>query len=85
MAQARSARAINQREKTRIRNLQYGPRTRLVTGVYSTSKSSCVILFPECLIVPFYIFLHLIVAFKMYHVLDCKDSRLLSLAFFFCQ
>ena len=39
------------------------------------------ILFPECLIIPFYIFLHLIVAFKMYHVLDCKDSRPLSLAF----
>ena len=28
MAQARSARAINQREKKRIRNLQYGPRKR---------------------------------------------------------
>ena len=30
MAQARSARAINRREKTRIRILQYGPRTRLL-------------------------------------------------------
>ena len=28
MAQARSARAINRRGKTRIRNLQYGPRKR---------------------------------------------------------
>ena len=28
MAQARSARAISEREKTRIRNLQYGPRKR---------------------------------------------------------
>ena len=41
------------------------------------------ILFPECLIVPFCIFLHLIVAFKKYHVLDFKDSRLMSLASFF--
>ena len=29
MAQARSTRAINRREKTRIRNLQYGPRNKV--------------------------------------------------------
>ena len=29
MAQARSARAINRWEKTRIRNLQYGPRNEV--------------------------------------------------------
>ena len=28
--QARSARAINRREKTRIRNLQYGPRNEVI-------------------------------------------------------
>ena len=33
MAQSGRARAINQREKKTIRNLQYGPRTRLVRGI----------------------------------------------------
>ena len=35
MAQARSARAINRRGKTRIRNLWYGPQTRLVRDIIS--------------------------------------------------
>ena len=33
MAQARSARAINRRGENSVRNLQYGPRTRLVKGM----------------------------------------------------
>ena len=32
--QALRARAINRWEKTRIRNLQYGPKTRLIRGIY---------------------------------------------------
>ena len=34
MAQARSAWAINRRGKNLVRNLQYGPRTWLVRGMY---------------------------------------------------
>ena len=34
MARGLRAWAINQREKTKIRNLQCGPRTRLVRGIY---------------------------------------------------
>ena len=35
MAQARSARAINREGKNSVRNLRYGPRTRLVRGISS--------------------------------------------------
>ena len=34
MAQARSARAINRWKKNSIRSLQYGPKTRLIRGIY---------------------------------------------------
>ena len=34
MARALRAWAINQRGKNSVRNLQYGPRTRLVRGIY---------------------------------------------------
>ena len=34
MAQARSARAINRGGKNSVRNLRYGPRTRLVRGMF---------------------------------------------------
>ena len=35
MAQAESARAINRGGKNSVRNLRYGPRTRLVRGTYN--------------------------------------------------
>ena len=35
MAQARSARAIHRKEKNSVRNLRYGPQTRLVRGMSS--------------------------------------------------
>ena len=38
MAQARGTRAINQRGKTRIRNLQYGPRKRGQQDIYYISS-----------------------------------------------
>ena len=40
MAQARSTRAINLRGKNSVRNLQYGPRARLVRGIYVTIISA---------------------------------------------
>ena len=39
MARALRAWAINQREKNSVRNLQYGPRTRLVRGIYDLRKN----------------------------------------------
>ena len=43
MALALRAWAINQGEKNSVRNLRYGPRTRLVRGIYTHSpESSCV-------------------------------------------
>ena len=38
MARALRACAISEREKNPVRNLEYGPRTRLVSGIYYISK-----------------------------------------------
>ena len=38
MARALLAWAINQREKTLVRNLQFGPQTWLVRGIYMPYK-----------------------------------------------
>ena len=37
MARALRAWAINRREKNSVRNFQYGPRTRLVRGIYNSA------------------------------------------------
>ena len=41
MARALRAWAINQRGKNSVRNLQYGPRTRLARGIYFNHTYSC--------------------------------------------
>ena len=42
MARALRAWAINRRGENSVRNLQYGPRTRLVSGIYKTQTQNYV-------------------------------------------
>ena len=44
MARALRAWAINRGGKNLVRNLQYGPRTRLVRGMYILSYNNCKIM-----------------------------------------